>query len=253
MTAHKGLFQSAAGGTIFLDEIAETSPNFQVCLLRVLQVRAIRPIGAIEERPLDIRILAATNKPQQELLDTKEFRKDLLYRLSVIHIPVPPLRERREDIPLLVKHFIMIFSAQQQKNVALPRATLDWLVSLSWHGNVRELENTIERAVTMTRSGQLLPSDFTEFGLLSCDQGPDETPFMKRSESGSNGAWICPVPATLDQVEREHILATLRHTRGNKLRAAALLGIGRWSLYRMAQRLGIDLNRVDSDSERLVD
>jgi DNA-binding NtrC family response regulator len=247
--AHRGLFDSASGGTIFLDEITETLPSFQVRLLRVLQERAIRPVGAGEEKPVDVRILAATNRPLPELFDAKEFRKDLLYRLSVINIHLPALRERREDIPLLVDYFLHRFSSQQKKPAVVPRATLDWLVSLPWQGNVRELENAMERAVAMNVSGRLLPADFTQFGLITKAESAPRAAATAPPEVGSDSAWLCPVPSTLDEVERSHILATLRHTRGNKLRAAELLGIGRWSLYRMAQRLGIDLNNLSADED----
>ena len=247
-TAHRGIFETASGGTVFLDEISETSPTFQVKLLRVLQEQEVRPVGASEPRRVNVRIVAATNRPVQDLLNSEDFRQDLLYRLSVIHIQLPPLRERREDIALLVDHFINRTNRKQNRHVIVPQETIDWLSSLTWPGNVRELENAVERAVTLNVSGRLLPEDFTQF---------TPTPFLqtyheaKRSDltqqdlqAETLDSWKCNVPATLVEVERQHILATLRYTDGNKLRAAELLGIGRYSLYRKAERLGINLDSL---------
>lgn len=247
--SHRGIFETASGGTVFLDEISETSPAFQVKLLRVLQEQEVRPVGATEPRRVDVRIVAATNRPVADLLNSDEFRQDLLYRLSVIHIQLPPLRERNEDIALLVEHFLQRTNAKLKRQVVVPAVTIEWLKSLTWPGNVRELENAVERAITLNASGRLLPEDFTQF---------TPTPFLQKSESFSptpahllppepapdDRSWLCPVPATLDEVERQHILATLRFTEGNKLRAAELLGIGRYSLYRKAERLGLDLDSL---------
>ena len=247
--SHRGIFETASGGTVFLDEISETSPAFQVKLLRVLQEQEVRPVGASESRRVDVRIVAATNRPVQDLLNSDDFRKDLLYRLSVIHIQLPPLRERKEDILLLVEHFLNRTNAKLKRTVVAPPETIDWLKSRAWPGNVRELENAVERAVTLNASGRLLPEDFTQF---------TPTPFLQTSEESARiaahsqtpillnnqAAWQCAVPSTLNEVERQHIVATLRYTEGNKLRAAELLGIGRYSLYRKAERLGIDLDSL---------
>jgi DNA-binding NtrC family response regulator len=243
---HRGIFETAIGGTIFLDEISETSLAFQVKLLRVLQEHEVRPVGASDSRHTDVRIVAATNRRVEDLLASDDFRRDLLYRLGVINIDLPPLRERREDIPLLVEHFLVNMTARLGKHAAAPPETIAWLTSLDWQGNVRELENAVERAVTLNVGGTLLPDDFTRF---------TPTPLV-RSSSGakpSRGAppelsaknmLVCQLPCSLADVEREHILAMVRYTNGNKLRAAELLGIGRYSLYRKAERLGIDLEAV---------
>ncbi len=245
--SHRGIFETASGGTVFLDEISETSPAFQVKLLRVLQEQEVRPVGASEARRVDLRIVAATNRPVPDLLNSDDFRQDLLYRLSVIHIQLPPLRERSEDIALLVEHFLQRTNAKLKRQVVVPAVTIDWLKSLTWPGNVRELENAVERAITLNASGRLLPEDFMQF---------TPTPFLPKAGNAQlaqsveqtaptdNKSWPCPVPATLAEVERQHILATLRHTEGNKLRAAELLGIGRYSLYRKAERLGLDLDSL---------
>jgi DNA-binding NtrC family response regulator len=241
---HRGVFETASGGTIFLDEISETSPAFQVKLLRVLQEQEVRPVGASQPRRVDVRILAATNRRIQELYHSKEFRRDLLYRLSVINIELPPLRERREDIPLLVEHFLQRANARLGKQVFAPPETIAWLSKLDWPGNVRELENAVERAVTLNVGGRLLPEDFMQFTpafFATVADGSQTKKGQAQNEPPSAEAWVCRLPRTLEEVEREHILATLRYTKGNKLRAAELLGIGRYSLYRKAAALGIDL------------
>jgi len=245
--AHRGIFETATGGTIFLDEISETSPAFQVKLLRVLQEQEIRPVGASESRRVNVRVVAATNRRIPDLLQSKDFRRDLLYRLSVINIDLPPLRERREDLPLLIEHFLQRTNAKLGKQVVAPPETIVWLRALDWPGNVRELENAVERAVTLNASGRLLPEDFTQFTPLPLGRASESasaSPSLTANSppSPSADAWLCEVPRTLEEVEREHILATLRYTKGNKLRAAELLGIGRYSLYRKAERLGINLD-----------
>ena len=251
---HRGIFETASGGTIFLDEITETSQAFQVKLLRVLQEQEVRPVGATEARRVDVRIVAATNRHVQDLLNSEDFRQDLLYRLSVIHIELPPLRERREDIPLLVEHFLQRAGAKLNREVAAPPETIAWLSSMAWPGNVRELENAVERAVTLNAGGRLLPEDFTQFTptpfiplpILSeqvIDEVEEIGPLAGTAQTAAH-SWICELPRSLAEVEREHIIATLRYTGGNKLRAAELLGIGRFSLYRKAERLGIDLDSL---------
>ncbi len=264
---HRGIFETASGGTIFLDEISETSPAFQVKLLRVLQEQEVRPVGASEAKRVDVRIVAATNRRIQDLLNAEDFRHDLLYRLSVIHLALPPLRERSEDIPLLVDHFLQRICAKQKRQVSVPPETTAWLSSQAWPGNVRELENAVERAITLNASGRLLPEDFTQFtpapftqasGVLSepneavaqVVNSPVTASMPTATATASAPSWVCELPRSLAEVERMHIIEMLRYTHGNKLRAAELLGIGRYSLYRKAERLGIDL---DSLSIRVTD
>ncbi|HMX27821.1 MAG TPA: sigma-54 dependent transcriptional regulator [Blastocatellia bacterium] len=247
---HRGIFEAADGGTIFLDEVSETSPAFQVKLLRVLQEQEIRPVGAAESRQVDVRIVAATNRRVQDLLNADDFRRDLLYRLSVINIELPALRERREDIPLLVEHFLQRLNARFGKNIVAPSQTLDWLGQFDWLGNVRELENAVERAVTLNIGGKLLPEDFLQFTPMPLTRAVG-TPAANGGTGGdvipasTATFWVCELPRSLEEVERQHLQAMLRYTKGNKLRAAELLGIGRYSLYRKAERLGIDLNQED--------
>ncbi|MBS1790314.1 MAG: sigma-54-dependent Fis family transcriptional regulator [Acidobacteria bacterium] len=247
MTNHRGIFETASGGTIFLDEISETSPAFQVKLLRVLQEQEVRPVGASESRRVDARIVAATNHRVQDLFSSSDFRRDLLYRLSVINIELPPLRERKEDIPLLVEHFLHRLNFKLGKNIVVPAETLDWLCQFEWLGNVRELENAVERAVTLNLGGRLLPEDFLQFTPIPLTHSDTEKlsiANVSETVPSSNSAfWVCELPQTLEEVERQHILAMLRFMKGNKLRTSELLGIGRYSLYRKAERLGIDLNQ----------
>lgn len=252
---HRGVFETANGGTIFLDEISETSPAFQVKLLRVLQEQEVRPVGAGESRRVDVRIVAATNRRIQDLFNADDFRRDLLYRLSVINVELPPLRERREDIPLLVEHFLQRMNVKLGKTVLAPSETVEWLSRFEWPGNVRELENAVERAVTLNMGGTLLPEDFTQFTPTPLERAATSPPApidltepLAMAPPNGNGAfWVCELPRTLEEVEREHILAMLRYTKGNKLRAAEMMGIGRYSLYRKAERLGIDLSLAGED------
>jgi two-component system, NtrC family, response regulator AtoC len=241
--SHKGVFEAANGGTVFLDEVSETSPAFQVRLLRVLQERQIRPVGSAESRAVDVRIVAATNRRISELGASGSFRQDLLYRLSVITLELPALRDRKDDIPLLVEHFVQKASLRLGRKMTVPAETMDCLQSRLWPGNVRELENAVERAVTLNIGGQLKSEDFVQFSPdFSNSEGPVPGPSMDAPVLGTGDSWNCKIPSTLDEVERGHILATLKFTRGNRLRAAELLGIGRYSLYRKAKRLGIPLD-----------
>jgi DNA-binding NtrC family response regulator len=246
---HRGIFETASGGTVFLDEISETSPAFQVKLLRVLQEQEVRPVGASEARRVDVRIVAATNRRVQDLLLAEDFRRDLLYRLSVINIELPPLRERREDIPLLIEHFLERINRHLSRRVTAPPETIAWLSALDWPGNVRELENAVERAVTLNVGGQLRPEDFTQFTPAPLIRPVGAPAALKEAPARPEASWVCELPRSLAEVERDHILATLRFTRGNKQRAAELLGIGRYSLYRKASRLGIDLDAVSAEAK----
>ncbi len=158
----KGLFEAANKGTIFLDEIGEMSQAMQVKLLRVLQEKKVRPVGAHEEIPVDTRVIAATNRDLKSLVEEGLFREDLYYRISVIPINLPPLRERREDIPLLVEHFIRKYCEIIGKRLTISRKAMDLLENYSWHGNVRELEHTIERAVALERTDCIQPESLPE-------------------------------------------------------------------------------------------
>ncbi|MCI0604140.1 sigma 54-interacting transcriptional regulator [bacterium] len=238
--AHRGILESASGGTVFLDEINETVPAFQVKLLRMLQQRTIKPVGSNEERPADIRVIASTTQPVEKLL-LSSFRRDLLYKLSVIHIHIPALRERQDDIPLLTHHFLIRCNNRQRKSVTIPDATIQWIKTLPWEGNIRELENAIERAVTLNGTGVVQIEDLISFGLR-----PETVSTFSSvaPESEKSQQTIEQESRSLDEMTRDHILTVLKSTGGNKLRTAQILGIGRYSLYRMANRLGIDLDHL---------
>jgi DNA-binding NtrC family response regulator len=232
--ARHGLFESSYGGTVLLDEISETTPGFQVKLLRVLQERQVRRLGSNTDIAIDVRILAASNADLMERIHSKQFREDLYYRLSVITIRLPSLDERREDIPLLAQHFVSRFNKRNLRQVTLQASSVDLLSQMSWPGNVRELENLIEKAAILSATGIITPED-----VRRCREAP-----------AANGATISPAilpPPTglnLKEGERQQIIRALRESEGNRSRAARKLGIERKSLYKKARRLGIDLDAV---------
>ncbi len=216
----KGKFEVADGGTVFLDEIADISLRVQTDLLRVLQEKEIVRVGATLPVAVDFRCVAATNKRLEDLVKEGVFRPDLYYRLNVFTIDLPPLRERREDIPLLAAHFIEKCAAQM--NRPAPRASaqaLELLMGYPWPGNVRELENAIERALLISREPELQPSDFP-FQMRSA---PPETETVR----------------SLDDVERQHIQRVLEETGWNLSRAARILDIDRTTLYNKLKRYGL--------------
>ncbi|RJQ83023.1 MAG: sigma-54-dependent Fis family transcriptional regulator [Desulfobacteraceae bacterium] len=221
-----GLFKAANGGTIFLDEIAEVKPALQVKLLRVLQERKIRPVGDARETEVDVRVIAATNKNLEEAIRTKMFREDLYYRLNVISIHMPPLREIKDDIPHLVSHFIKKFSQDSHRKVnrVTPEA-LAMLMKYDWPGNVRQLENVIERAFALGVGDAINAADL-----------PPELRAMNPQESVGE--------STLNLEENEKILIqrALKNTNGNKAEAAKLLGINLTTVYRKIEKYRIAEN-----------
>ena len=211
----KGLFEAANKGTIFLDEIGEMSPAMQVKLLRVLQERRVRPVGAHEELPIDARVIAATNRDLKQMSGEGTFREDLFYRISVIPISLPPLRDRKEDIPDLVAHFVKKFCDQTGRPLTVSPKAMQFLENYAWHGNVRELEHTIERAVALERTDEiqpeLLPEHITNYNperIKAEFDLPDE---------GLN------LTAHLENLEKTYVMEALRKTMGNQTRAAELL------------------------------
>jgi two-component system response regulator HydG len=213
-----GRFEAADGGTLFLDEIGETSPQLQVKLLRVLQEGEFERVGGNQTQQVDVRIVAATNKNLLEEVKEGRFREDLFYRLNVISITLPPLRERTEDIPLLAHHFTELYADKNRKQVnAITREALDALMVWRWPGNVRELENAIERAVVLCRSDTI---------------GVDELPPAIRTGSGGTRAITVPIGTPLEEIERRVIRETLAVTGGDKRLAAQLLGIATRTIYR---------------------
>jgi two-component system, NtrC family, response regulator PilR len=214
-TNRKGLFEAADSGTIFLDEIGEMSPAMQVKLLRVLQERRVRPVGGHEEIPVDARVIAATNRNLKQMSQDGTFREDLFYRISVIPIDLPPLRERAEDIPELVEHFLKKFGDQTGKHLTIAPKTMQLLESYAWHGNVRELEHTIERAVALERGEQIQP-----------EQLPDHithyNPARIKAEFDLPDEGINLV-SHLESLEKAYVVEALRRSSGNQTKAAELL------------------------------
>jgi DNA-binding NtrC family response regulator len=229
VTNKKGLFEEADNGTCFLDEVGDISLAMQAKLLRVIQEHEIKRVGGTETTKIDVRIIAATNKNLEELVAEKKFREDLFYRLNVVSIHLPPLRERLDDIPFLADHFLRKYAAENEKPVSrISAEVLDLLLRYQWPGNVRELENVIERAVTLSPHSLILPEDL---------------PRRLRVEPSEISATSLPSQVSLTELEKIYIKKVLEETGGNKKRAAYILGIDRRTLYRMAARYGISLKR----------
>jgi len=219
--ARKGFFEASNGGTIFLDEIGETSAHMQTRLLRVLEEREVQRVGSIERTPVDIRTVAATKRPLQQLVAQGKFREDLFYRLNVVTITVPPLRERRADIPLLFDHFLKRYRVRTQRTIAVDGDVLTMLREYEWPGNVRELENMVERAVTLNTSGVLTTADFREH--------PD---FVELAPAPFPGDFV-----SLEEIDRRYIKHVISRCKGNISRASEILRIDRRTLHRMLERV----------------
>jgi two-component system, NtrC family, response regulator PilR len=231
----RGLFEVASGGTIFLDEIGEMSLSMQVKLLRVLQERTIRPVGGTQEVPVDVRVIAATNRDLREMIANGTFREDLYYRVSVIPIQVPALRERREDVELLANHFLKKYSTAAQKSILrISRESLDALKAFDWPGNVRQLENTIERAVAMETGNELRVD-------LEADR-----PRARAAAASTNGHSSPDVPSDgidfekyVAGVERSLIESALQQSGGVQIRAAELLKVSYRSFRHLLKKYDI--------------
>ncbi len=223
----QGRFRLAHTGSIFLDEIGEMSPATQAKILRVLQEREFEPLGGTAPVPVDTRIIAATNVDLEKAIEAGRFRTDLYYRLNVVAVEVPPLRERREDIPLLAEFFLRRYAEKNNRMIKgfTPR-TLDTLMRYGWPGNVRELENLVERAVILVR-GEMIT--------------PDELPDVLKEEEGEGEPSAPKAPGrSLKEVEKEMILRTLEETGGNRTRAAQILGISRRTLQLKLKEYGVN-------------
>jgi len=230
----QGLFEQAAGGTVFLDEIGLMSPSFQGKLLRVLQERTVLPLGTSRPVPVDFRLIAATSRGLKELLDTGTFRDDLYYRLRVVTIDIPPLRDRPADIPALAAHFVSKYAghvaALHAETPRLTAAALDELRSWDWPGNVRELENCIQRALVLARGGEIAPE---HLGLREADVDP--APPDLSYEEGKQQA--------VQLFQRRYIEGALRREGGNVSRAARACGLTRAALQRIMRNLDLDRTR----------
>jgi transcriptional regulator with PAS, ATPase and Fis domain len=227
-----GLFEVAHRGTLFLDEIAEMSLGMQAKLLRALQDGEIRPVGSESVRKVEVRVIGATHRDLEKLVKEGRFREDLFYRLNVISVRVPSLRERTGDVPLLVQHFVRVHSGERKVRVS--RAAADALAAFSWPGNVRQLENEVRRAL-------VLADDTVQLEHLSAEiQNPTGSEAAR--SDGLN------LRRRLDALETDLVRAALRRTDGNQTRAAELLGVSRFGLQKMMKRLGI---RPESDEVAL--
>ena len=228
----QGLFEEANGGTIFLDEIGETSPGVQVKLLRVLQESEIRRVGASRSVRVDVRVLAATNRDLESEVKENRFREDLYYRLSVVALRVPPLRDRSEDLPLLTAHALRRARDAGARATTISEETLACLGQYDWPGNVRELENTIEHAALYARGAVITPEDL-----------PAKIRKDNRSESVKLESMFEDLPS-LEELERRYLIHVLQSVAGSRTRAAEVLGIDRRTLYRMAERYAINLKET---------
>jgi DNA-binding NtrC family response regulator len=229
-SSRPGLFEAAHGGTLFLDEISETKPSFQVNLLRAVQEQQIRRVGSHKYTPINVRILAASNRDLTKMMAAGQFREDLYYRLSVVEIKLPSLEERRDDIPLLVQHFLKRSNLKNKRNVKITDEAVKALTAASWPGNVRELENLVERLTIFCTSGEIGAADVE-----------NERRVNHSTENGSATPVAADSARTLEDMERQHIVRVLEENAGNKSKAARALGIERKTLYQKARRLGIDL------------
>src|SRR5215510_11377902 len=229
----RGIFEQAAEGTVFLDEVSETSPALQVKLLRVLQEREVVPVGGAEVIKVRARVIAASNSDLEKLSTSGAFRRDLLYRLNVIQLHLPPLRQRREDIPLLVAHFLRKHAPGPTEAIGPDEKTMQSLTAYSWPGNVRELENVIERAITLNQGGVITIDDLPARIRL---QQSNETPPLSADDFEQLFSGL----PNLDEIERRYILHVLDATGNNRKRTAEILGINRKTLYRMAARFEIE-------------
>ena len=220
----QGLLEAANGGTLFLDEIGDMPVDMQAKLLRALQEREVKPVGSTERRRIDVRIIAATNRDLDSGIKSGSFRQDLYFRLNVVQIKLPPLRERKSDIPLLVFSFLEKFSASQQTSREISEEAMRQLIAYDWPGNVRELENAIERSVALGSGPVLHVADLpTNLQHPTTERVPDKNELLP-----------------LEELERRAILRTLREMAGDKLAAARILGIGKTTLYRKLKQYHLE-------------
>jgi DNA-binding NtrC family response regulator len=230
----KGVFEEAQGGTCFLDEIGGISANMQARLLRVLQEHEIRRVGGKDWLKVDVRVVAATNHNLGEAVSKGNFRQDLYYRLDVVTIHLPPLRERVEDIPLLARHFLQHYTQESGKSItAISDKAMELLCAYSWPGNIRELENAIEQAVALSYQSILTPDDLPEAVR-------DHAMAKSFQPDSPNEQFLFLDAPTLEEVKKRYVLHVLKHNQGNVSRSARVLNIDRRSLYRMLARFKIE-------------
>jgi DNA-binding NtrC family response regulator len=233
----RGLFRECEGGTILLDEIGETPAKMQAGLLRVLQERSVRPVGGGQEQPVDVRVICATNRELLSMVKDGKFREDLYYRIHVVEVHLPALRERAEDVPQLVDHFLGIFAARyKREKKAVSREALRMLADHDWPGNVRQLENVLLNAWVMSEEDELLPDDFDlpEFSQILMPSRAAEAPEEPQKARAMKGT-----TSEHQRGERERILDALRACNWNRVKAAQLSGIPRRTFYRRLKDYGI--------------
>src|SRR3989338_6863745 len=224
-----GRFEMADGGTLFLDEVSEIPPSIQVKLLRVIQEKEFERVGGSKTIKVDVRIIASANKDLKELVKQEKFREDLYYRLNVVKIDIPPLRNRKEDIPFLLNYFISKFNKQYGTQIkGVTRKTLNLLLNYYWPGNVRELENCIESAMVMAKDEYLTPKDLPEYVT---------------SQSADNTSVVIDIGTPLKEIEKNILTKTLELVKGNKAKAAQLLGIGVKTVHRKFEEYGLKPDR----------
>jgi len=246
-TTKAGFFEVANGGTLFLDEIGDLSFDLQGKLLRVIQERKFVPVGGTEPKETDFRLIAATNKNLKKMAETGTFREDLFYRLYVVPIFIPPLRERKEDIPLLVEHFLKKFAEKHKRpKPQIKESTMKCLLNYDWPGNVRELENTIERALISSDGIEILPTDLPENiqkyrSEIAC-QVPNNLEELKKLKKELK-------QKAVEKLEKEFILNALAANNWNVRKAAQAVGMQRTNFYALMRKYNIKITNAEQDSE----
>jgi DNA-binding NtrC family response regulator len=236
-----GLFETADGGSIFLDEIGDTNPNFQSKLLRVLQEREFTPVGGVKPKKVDLRFIVATNKNLEKLVEQKQFREDLFYRLNVVSIAVPPLREKKDDVPLLAYHFLKKYAKEMKKNIkSISVDAMNMLTAYSWPGNVRQLENVIERAVVMAE-GEAVTTEHLPFAVRTEMAHPD-TPIPKDSDELKEAKKKLRESA-VESIEKSFVLDALTRNDWNITKSAKDVGMQRPNFQALMRKYNIRIEK----------
>jgi two-component system response regulator HupR/HoxA len=233
----KGLFEVADGGSFFLDEVGDMSPALQVKLLRVLQEGTFTPVGGTHTREVDVRVIAATHKDLSKMVEKGEFREDLFYRINVIKVTVPPLRERRDDIPVLIEHFLRKHARAEEKSRTLAPRALQTLLTYAWPGNIRELENEIERLLVLSSEGETIAEELISSRIREALRAPTNT---VTSLQAAASAPVANLHDAVEQLERQMIHQGLERTRYNKSQLARELGISRSNLILKIEKFGLE-------------